>query len=278
LLIRCGQHLFLDCLELFHFLADPGDLLFQMRSLGGQRLAWLLPVCGAGLAQIAGHALLKLLAPPLYLVACEVPVAVIDGFEFATIDGDAGFGQKTKLAAQLDKAGADLADSKAVVFAEIGDDLIVGDKPPQKPHDFEIAASLAFKAAAGVNLIEITVDVELQQNGRMIGRQAGSSGRNPIEAKPGQIERLHKRIDRANWIAPRDKIIKALRDQRCLTPIGSRDKPLHHHPPAAIARIVSDSAFSRSQDPVRTSPEPAIFAIHIAISCTYDGDHAATGV
>ena len=40
----------------------------------------------------------------------EVLVAVVDGFEFAAIDGDAGVGQMTKFAAQFGKASADLSD------------------------------------------------------------------------------------------------------------------------------------------------------------------------
>jgi hypothetical protein len=81
-------------------------------------------------------------------VACEVLVAVVDGFEFRSIDGDAGLGQKTKFAAQLDEADADLAHGGAVVFAEIGDDLLVGNKPAQQPHDLKIAASFALETAA----------------------------------------------------------------------------------------------------------------------------------
>ena len=38
--VRRGEHLLVDGVELLHFFADLGDFLFQMRGLGGKRFAW----------------------------------------------------------------------------------------------------------------------------------------------------------------------------------------------------------------------------------------------
>src|SRR5262244_21761 len=104
-----------------------------MRGLGGKGLAWLLPVRGIELAQIARDTLLQLLAPPVHFIAREVLVAIIDGFEFTAIDGDAGLGQEPQLAAQLDELSTDLTDGSSVVFAEIGDDFVIGNETAQEP-------------------------------------------------------------------------------------------------------------------------------------------------
>ena len=61
--------------------------------------------------------------------------------------------------------GADLADGRAVVFAEIGDHLVIGDKPAQQPNHFEVAARFAFQTAARLHPVEIAINVKLQMNG-----------------------------------------------------------------------------------------------------------------
>jgi hypothetical protein len=46
-----------------------------------------------------------------------------------------------------------------------------------------------------LNTIEIAVNVELQQHGRMIRRPAGSLWRDPIELQIAQIEFIDKNIN-----------------------------------------------------------------------------------
>ena len=83
----------------------------------------------------------------------------------------------------------------------------------------------------------------------MISGAPGAGWLHTLKAKLAEFKCFDKGIDRANRIIFIDKIIEALRQQRPLAAIGSRDKTLHHHPPLAIARSLSDSTFSRSQDP-----------------------------
>ena len=188
LLVRCGKHLHLENLETLHLLLQLRDLLFQAARLGFERLGRLLPVGGVELLQIARDALLDLRHAPLHLGAREVLVAVVHRLELAAVDRDAGLREQAHRAAQRNKPGADLADGAAIVLAEVGNRLVIGSKPARQPHHLNVAPSLTLKPAARLNPIEIAVDVELQQDRRMIRRPAGYLGIDPAEPKLGQID------------------------------------------------------------------------------------------
>ncbi len=68
-----------------------------------------------------------------------------------------------------------------------------------------------------------------------------------IKAQPAKIERIDERIDRANRIPLVDKVIEAVRQQRRLSPIRPFNEPLHRLPPQIARRIITATAFSRSQ-------------------------------
>jgi hypothetical protein len=59
-----------------------------------------------------------------------------------------GIHKQTHLPAEFDKARAHLADGTAIVLPEIGDRLVVGDKPAKQPHQLDIAAGLALEPPA----------------------------------------------------------------------------------------------------------------------------------
>jgi hypothetical protein len=86
-----------------------------------------LSIGAVQLVQIARNAFLDLRHPPLHLGAREVPVAVVHRLELAAIDRDAGLGEQAHRAAQGDEPDADLADGAAIVLAEIGNRLVIGD-------------------------------------------------------------------------------------------------------------------------------------------------------
>lgn len=102
----------------------------------------------------------QLRAPPLDFAAREVLIAIIDCFEFAAADGNAGCREQAHLAAHLDEARADLFDAGTIVLAEIGNRFVIGRKPGEQPHHFDVAASFTLKPAARMDTVEITVNVE----------------------------------------------------------------------------------------------------------------------
>jgi hypothetical protein len=116
------------------------------------------------LAQIVGDALLELGPAPLHLRTREVPVAVVHRLELAAIDGHARLHEQIHLAAELDEARANLADGMTAVLPEIGDRLVVGDEVAKQPHHLDVATSLAFEPPARLHTVQITIDIELQQN------------------------------------------------------------------------------------------------------------------
>src|ERR1700730_10069308 len=100
------------------------------------------------LLQIARDALLDLRHSPLHLGAREILVPIIDRLELAAVDRDASYGEQAHRAAEHNKPAADLADGAAVVLAEIGDRLVIGNKPSRQPHELHVASGLAFEPSA----------------------------------------------------------------------------------------------------------------------------------
>src|SRR5258705_12351725 len=135
-----------------------------MLRLGAKRLCRRLPVGSVELTEIPCDALLELGAAPLDLAAREVFVAVVDCLELAAVDGHACSGEQAHLAAQLDEARTHLAQRGTVILAEIGDRFVIGHEAPQEPQQLEIATGLTLQPPARLDAIEITIDVELQQN------------------------------------------------------------------------------------------------------------------
>jgi hypothetical protein len=64
---------------------------------------------------------------------------------------------------------------------------VIGNKTVCEPHHLNVAPGLTLEPAAPLNPIEIPVDVELQQDRRMIRRSAGGLGIDPPEPKSRQI-------------------------------------------------------------------------------------------
>ena len=196
-------------LKLPHFLFQLRKLLFEPCRLHCKRLRWLLPVGRVELAQIPRHAILKLRTPSLHLRAREVSVPIVDCFELAAVYSDARRGEKTHLAAELDKTRAHLAKCATIVLAEIGNRLVVRDQPTQQPHDFDVASRFPLQPPARLHSVEVPVDVELQENRRMIGWPTGRRRLHSIEPKLGQIKRIDEGVNHANRIALVNEIIEA---------------------------------------------------------------------
>src|SRR5215217_9086953 len=94
----------------------------------------------------------------------------VDGLELAAVDRNARFAKQFKAAAQHHELAADLADGLAIVLAEVGYGLEVGHQPAGQPNQLDVALALPFQTPARLHPIEVSVDVNLQQRRRMIGR------------------------------------------------------------------------------------------------------------
>src|SRR5262249_16300332 len=133
----------------------------------------LLPVGGVELAQIPRYALLDLLQPALHLRTREILVARVHRLELAAVDRHARARQQTKLSAKRNESRTYLADRRAVILAEVGNRLVIGNQSTRQPHHLNVARSLALKPAARKHPIEVTVDVQLQQARWMVRWPSG---------------------------------------------------------------------------------------------------------
>src|SRR4029077_13307015 len=200
------------------------------------------------LAYVARHALFDLLLAAPDLALREVVVATVHGLELAAVDGNAGFRQQAHLAAQGDKARANLLDRGTIVLAEVGDGFVIRNEPPGQPHHFQIAASLTLQTPARLDPVQIAVDVKLEHRRRMIRRPAGRCRIDTVKPEVTEFQRIDEHIDRPNRIALVDPILKAFWQQRRLPAIQSRHKACH--------LIPADSVGEHGMGTVSTQPGP----------------------
>ena len=128
LLVRRREHPRFKLRQAPHLLLQGRDLAFQAGRLGRARQRWFLSVGAVHLLQIARDALLDLLLAALHLRPREVPVPGVDRLELGAVDRNAGGGEQLKFATQRHAPGAHLADRFAIVLAEGGDRLVIGNQ------------------------------------------------------------------------------------------------------------------------------------------------------
>src|SRR6266849_7917444 len=75
----------------------------------------------------------------------------------------------------------------AVVLAEIGDHLVIGNKASRQPHDLHIASGLALEPSARLDPVQIAVNIELQEDRGMI---RGSPCRPWIDSTKSQLTEI----------------------------------------------------------------------------------------
>src|SRR6516162_6824247 len=155
------------------------------------------------------------------------------------------------------KTCAHLANRGPVIFAEIGNRLVIGRQPTREPHHLDIASSLALKAPARLNPIEVAVDVQLQQDRWMVRRPSGCLGIDSAEPKLGKIQLANKDVDRSNWIVLTNPIFQVFREERALAAIQSLNEAPHLLLPRISSRESHEPAFSHSQGQTRTTPQLA---------------------
>ena len=78
------------------------------------------------------------------------------------VDGDEGVGEQVEPPTQQDEFAADATDRRALIFPEVRNGLKVRHEPGEQPHQLDITLGLAFQAPAGLNPIEVPVDIEFE--------------------------------------------------------------------------------------------------------------------
>jgi hypothetical protein len=89
-------------------------------------------------------------------------------FELAAADRYGGLQEHVEAATQHHELAADIPYCFAIVPSEIGDGLEVWGKLTSQPHEFDVALALALKTPAGLNVIQVAIQIQLQQDRGMI--------------------------------------------------------------------------------------------------------------
>src|ERR1700731_229860 len=253
LLVFGLHHLSVQCVQALYFLAQRRNLLVEPHDLGFRYLV-PLAIGAIKLREVAGYALVNLRQPPLHLGLREVSVPRVDGFELAAVDRNARLAEQFKAPAQHHKLTADLTDGLAVVLAEIGYRLEVRHQAAGQPHQLDVALALPLQASARLHPVEVSVDVNLQQRGRMVGWPSCRLRLNAVKAEPAQIKLIDKNIDRPDRIILSQIVFQAFRKQRALATVIANNKARHRILPQIAEESYHRGAFSHRLDPCETSP------------------------
>jgi hypothetical protein len=194
----------------------------------------------------------------LELAGGEVAVAGRDGLEFGAVDGDELTSEETELSAVDDELTSDTADGLGVVLAEVSDSLEVGRQTAQEPHEFNISIGISLELAAGADAVEVTVDVEAQEVGRVVGRTSPLKGDSMGEVQAFQVERGDEGVDEADGVVLADVVVEGFREEGQLVPVVAFDVP-HPPPPRGqgdrhdLPYITPDFSHRLSLEPRRTA-------------------------
>src|SRR5258705_4031898 len=121
-----------------------------------------------------------------------------------------------------------------------------GIRRPVSQNQLDIALALPLQAPARLHPIEVSVDVNLQQRPRMIGRPPCRLRLNAAKAQLGQIKLIDKDIDCPNRIILGQIVFQPLGKQSALTAVIANDKARHRILRPNRWRIISLKVFSHS--------------------------------
>ncbi|MNL21791.1 hypothetical protein D3C87_1430960 [compost metagenome] len=155
-------------------------------------------------------------------------------------------GEEIEVATKHYELPADAANGFAVVFAKVGNGFEVRSQTPRQPHQLDVALGLTLKPAAGLNPIEVAVDIDLQQDRGMVGRTPRCSRINTFKPKCTQVEFIDENVDHSDWIFFGYVIVQALRQQSHLRPGLAFNESLHDRPRYDLdeQKLRSSSAYS----------------------------------
>jgi len=131
------------------------------------------------------------------------------------------------LLAQHDKLPAHIADRFAIIFAEVRDRLEVRRQALRQPHQLDITLRFALEPTAGLDAVEVAINVKLEKDGGMVSRLARLCWLLPRKAQEGKVKFVHEYIDHPHWIIFGHVVGQEFRQQRTLVTILAFDKALH---------------------------------------------------
>ena len=89
---------------------------------------------------------------------------------------------------------------------------------------------LAFQAATGRHAVQVAVEVELEQRGRMIAGAAGVGGRGTVEAQLSEVQLVHEGVGHAHRVVLAHVVVHAFGQQEALASVPALDVARHDIP------------------------------------------------
>ena len=89
---------------------------------------------------------------------------------------------------------------RSVILSEVGDGLVVGGEPAGQPHQLDVAPRLPLQPPARLHAVQVAVDVELEQQRRMIGRPPRRRRDHAGEAERTQVELIDEDVDHSDRV------------------------------------------------------------------------------
>jgi len=108
------------------------------------------------------NVLFDLLDARFELALRVVLIAVVHRLELATIDRHLYALEHIQPVAKDDELAADVANRLPVLLAEVGNCLEVRRESVDQPHQLYVALSFTFETPAGLDAVQVTVDIDLQ--------------------------------------------------------------------------------------------------------------------
>src|SRR5207244_7341062 len=140
---------------------------------------------------------------------------------------------------------------------EVGDRLEVRHQLAREPDQLHVALRLPLQSAAGLNAVQVSVDVDLQQRGWVISRPARLSWLSPSKPQLTQIQLFDEGVNHPDRIVVRDPFIEAFRKQDTLCSLLTLDESAHQTSPSsrfAIVHLTEDFSHSLDHGGKRHSP------------------------
>ena len=148
-------------------------------------------------------------------------------------------GEQLQPAAQRDELAARRPDRRPVVLAKVGDGLEVRRQALGQPHQLDVALRLALQPAARRDLVDVAVDVDLQQQTRVIAGPARRLRHNPLEPQRPQVQLVDEHVDHPDRVLLRHIVVQIVRKQNALPAILTLDEATHRTPRSKCFEILA---------------------------------------
>src|SRR5712672_3255810 len=100
--------------------------------------------------------------------------------------------------------------------------------------------------AARRDLVDVTVNVDLQQRARMIGWTPGRFWNHTVKAHRPEIQLIDKHVDHPHRVVLSNVVIQILGKQNALYTVFTLNEARHLTPRRESSRIITQQAFSHS--------------------------------